>query len=335
MRRGDRGGRGPAHAEVALDGAGDRGGGHHLAGQAVLGERVVGIGLDDRVHVGGRPADVDDDHVAGTGQPVDAAGQQLDPGEHHVRRRAAHHRGEVGPGREVLAADHVGQEHLADRGAGRVGGEDADLRAPRCRRGRAARLRRPGSRPPRRGRRRCRPPPPGRSSRSRPGRGRRRAAPRRCRRRCRRSAAPRPARSSAPRGSRDPRSGGRLATPMTATTLPPLLSATRRPASAVTSSSLPTTAIRSPPPALEQASTCASVARASRATSAARHASYPSSTSVSIVVRCAAAATMLPEPRSTSAALVKVEPKSTQTTAFDRRSGVTAGPRGPPPAGRR
>ena len=122
-----------------------------------------------------------------------------------------------------------------------------------------------------------------------------------------------------------PSSGGRLATPMTATTLPPLLSATRRPASAVTSSSLPTTAIRSPPPALEQASTCASVARASRATSAARHASYPSSTSVSIVVRCAAAATMLPEPRSTSAALVKVEPKSTQTTALT--GGVTAGPR--------
>ena len=90
VRRGDRGGRGPAHAEVALDGAGDRGGGHHLAGQAVLGERVVGVGLDDRVHVGGRPADVDDDHVAGTGEPVDAAGQQLDPGEHHVRasRRA-------------------------------------------------------------------------------------------------------------------------------------------------------------------------------------------------------------------------------------------------------
>ena len=50
------------------------------------------------------------------------------------------------------------------------------------------------------------------------------------------------------------------ATARTVTTLPPLDRATRRPASAVTSSSLPTTAIRSPPPALEQASTSAAVA---------------------------------------------------------------------------
>ena len=61
----DRGGRRPAHAEVALDGAGDRGGGDDLAGQPVLGERVVGVELDDRVHVGGGAADVDDDDVAG------------------------------------------------------------------------------------------------------------------------------------------------------------------------------------------------------------------------------------------------------------------------------
>ena len=43
-----------------------------------------------------------------------------------------------------------------------------------------------------------------------------------------------------------------------------------------------------PPPALEQASTSASAARGSCATSAARHASYPSSTSVPIVVGCSA-----------------------------------------------
>ena len=49
----------------------------------------------------------------------------------------------------------------------------------------------------------------------------------------------------------------------TDTTRPPLESATRRPASAVTSSSFPITAMRSPPPALEQASTSASPARGS------------------------------------------------------------------------
>ncbi len=60
------------------------------------------------------------------GRSVDAQGEQLDPGEHDVRGGAADHRGEVGPRGEVLAADHVGQEHLADRGPRRVGGEHAD-----------------------------------------------------------------------------------------------------------------------------------------------------------------------------------------------------------------
>ena len=77
----------------------------------------------------------------------------------------------------------------------------------------------------------------------------------------------------------------------TCTTRPPLDSATRRPASAVTSSSLPTTAIRSPPPADEQASTSASSARGSTRASSARHASQPSSTSVSRVVGWLAEAT--------------------------------------------
>src|SRR5262249_53487086 len=96
--------------------------------------------------------------------------------------------------------------------------------------------------------------------------------------------------------------------------LPPLDRATRRPASAVTSSSLPTTAIRSPPPALEQARAGATWARGSRSTSWRRHASYPSSTSVSIGVRCSAAAAIRPSASDTSEALVNVEPKSTQTT---------------------
>src|SRR6478752_4173165 len=112
---------------------------------------------------------------------------------------------------------------------------------------------------------------------------------------------------------------------MTSTTLPPLDRATRRPASAVTSSSFPTTAMRSPPPALEQASTSASLARGSAATSSARHASYPSRTSPvpsgpGSVVGWDAEATMRPSVRSTSAALVKVEPKSTQTAVSAERT---------------
>ena len=120
------------------------------------------------------------------------------------------------------------------------------------------------------------------------------------------------------------------ATARTVTTLPPLDSATRRPASAVTSSSLPTTATRSPPPAEEQASTSAPVARGSARASSARHASYPSRTSVSIVVRCSAPATTAPVARSTSSALVNVEPKSTQTAQLATQvpgRGRRAGPR--------
>src|SRR4051794_2361025 len=101
----------------------------------------------------------------------------------------------------------------------------------------------------------------------------------------------------------------------TATTLPPLDRATRRPASAVTSSSLPTTAIRRPPPALEQASVGASTERASCPAIFARQASYPSRTSVSMVVGCSADARTRPSSRSTSRALVNVDPKSTQITA--------------------
>src|SRR4051794_14251380 len=99
----------------------------------------------------------------------------------------------------------------------------------------------------------------------------------------------------------------------TVTPLPPLESAPRRPASAVTSSSFPTTAMRSPPPALEQARTSATPALGSAVTSSARHTSYPSRTSVSIVVRCSAPLTIVPSARSTRRALVNVEPKPTQT----------------------
>ena len=121
----DRGHRAPAHAEVALDGAGDRDGGDHLPREA----GVLGVQLDHGVHVGRRAADVDHHHVTGTGVLlVEAVREQLDRGEHHVGGGAADHRGEVGPLRQVLAADHVAQEHLADRGACGVRGEHPDLR---------------------------------------------------------------------------------------------------------------------------------------------------------------------------------------------------------------
>ena len=90
---------------------------------------VLGVELDDAVHVGGRAADVDDHHVARPGPlGVEAAREQLDAREDDVRGRAAHHLREVGALAEVLAADDVGQEHLADRGPGRVGREHADPR---------------------------------------------------------------------------------------------------------------------------------------------------------------------------------------------------------------
>ena len=90
----DRRDRRPAHAEVTLDRAGDRRGGDDLAGQAA----VLGVELDDAVHVGGRTADVDDDDVTGAAVlVVEAAGEQLDAGQHDVGRRAAHHRVKVRP----------------------------------------------------------------------------------------------------------------------------------------------------------------------------------------------------------------------------------------------
>ena len=79
----------PAHAEVALDGAGDGRDRDDLAGEA----RVLRVERDHAVDVGGGAADVDDHDVAGAGPLlVEAAGEQLDPGEHDVRRGAADHR---------------------------------------------------------------------------------------------------------------------------------------------------------------------------------------------------------------------------------------------------
>ena len=77
----DRGDRRPAHPEVALDGAGDRGGRDHVAGEL----RLLGVDLDHRVHVGGGAADVDDHDLA------DRPGQQLDAGQDDVGGGAADH----------------------------------------------------------------------------------------------------------------------------------------------------------------------------------------------------------------------------------------------------
>ena len=106
----------------------------------------------------------------------------------------------------------------------------------------------------------------------------------------------------------------------TATTLPPLDSATRRPASDVTSSSLPTTAIRRPPPAEEHASTSASATAGCESASCARQASTPSRTSPlpsasGRVVRWSVVASSSPVSPSTRAALVKVDPTSTHSSS--------------------
>ena len=189
--RDGRGGR-PAHAEVALDRPGHGRRGDDLAGEV----RLLGVELDHRVHVGGGAADVDDDHVARARLISPASRQQLDAGEHHVGRRAGDHRGEVGPLAEVLAADHVGQEHLADRRAGRVRGEHADAGHHVV--GDDVRVVPQGLLDLGAGRRRCRRPRRGRSSRRPRCPAPRRRSPGCCRRRSRRSAAPRPAGSCAP-----------------------------------------------------------------------------------------------------------------------------------------
>ena len=259
----DGGHRRPAHAEspstVRVTGVGR----DHLAGQPVLVDRaVLGVDLDHRVDVGGRATDVDHDHVAGAGVLlVEPAREQLDPGEHHVRRRAADHRREVGAGCSGASRRSRGRRNTsriaarADPGASTpirgttlsastCGTSPQDLgdlvlgvdvrRPPRP--ARATRFHELARRPQQH--LACCPRPSHRS-----------AAPHRRGRRSSSEALVRTRRRNAD-AQRDHRDDP-----------PPLDSATRRPASAVTSSSLPITAMRRPPPALEQASTSASAAR--------------------------------------------------------------------------
>ena len=90
---------------------------------------VLGVDLDDAVHVGGGAADVDDDHVTRARVLlVEAAGEQLDTGEHHVGGGAPDHRGEVGPRAEVLAADHVRPGTSRGSPRGRTSGASTPIR---------------------------------------------------------------------------------------------------------------------------------------------------------------------------------------------------------------
>ncbi len=118
--------------------------------------------------------------------------------------------------------------------------------------------------------------------------------------------------ASSTRSGRDARSAVRpapVSSPAdTCTTLAPAESATRYPASALTSRSWPTTASRSPPPADEQASTGTSVAANCSVT-----APMPCSTSGG-VVGCCAVPTSRPS-AATNAALVQVDPTSRHSSA--------------------
>ena len=316
----DRRDRRPAHAEVALDRAGHRRGGDDLTGQAA----VLRVELDDAVHVGGRTADVDDDDVAGpavlrrrgprasSSTPVSTtSGVAPRTMSVKVRPRASVRLLRCLPPMtwlrkisRIARRGAVGREH-ADAGHHVVG---QHVRRPRARRAAIATAA---------ATRRCRPPRRAPARRHAPGS---RASPSST------SALPPsvPPTSSTTSGSAARRSASLVvvetARAAPATTLPPLESATRRPASAVTSSSLPTTAMRSPPPALEQASTSASDrarvllderAPGRRRTRRARH---PRRSASGSVVGWLAVARSVTGRRSTSAALVKVDPKSTQTT---------------------
>ena len=104
----------------------------------------------------------------------------------------------------------------------------------------------------------------------------------------------------------------------TCSTRAPADNPTRYPASAVITRSYPTTANRNPPPALEHASTRDRSAPGNTPRNPASAARNPSNTSAAPtcgnVVGCEATATSSAATSSTTATLVNVDPKSTQTT---------------------
>ncbi len=81
------------------------------------------------MHVGGRSTDIDHDNIADarTGL-IKPSGKEFDTRQDHVGRRATDHRREVRPLAQMLAADDVREEHLADRRSSAVRSEHADAR---------------------------------------------------------------------------------------------------------------------------------------------------------------------------------------------------------------
>ena len=107
----------PPDPEVALDGSAAPGHLDHLTAKG----RLLGIGSHHRVDVGGGPTDVDDEDVPGPGHVARTIGEQLHTAQHGVRRRGLDERGELlTAARQVLAADDVADEDLADRRPGRL-----------------------------------------------------------------------------------------------------------------------------------------------------------------------------------------------------------------------
>ena len=293
----------PAHAEVALDGAGDPGRGDDLAAQA---RRPRGRARRRCARRWSRRRRRRPRRHAR--RRVDR-GQQLDAGQHHVGGRALDHRREVVAAAQVLAADHVGAGTSRGSRPGPTPGRARRCGARRCRRARAGRRARTAATS-RLGvdvaRDHDRAAPAGRRQRAGAGEHTSVLPP---------SVPPVSSTTSGSLGRSRRRSSPSARRGDTATTLPPLDSATRRPASAVTSSSLPTTAIRSPPPALEQASVGAPAARGSASTSCGEARVVPVEDVGVDGGAVLGGRDAPPSARSTSAALVNVEPKSTQTTS--------------------
>ena len=99
----------PAHAEIGLD----RSRVPELTDDVASDRRVLTLRCDDRVDVGRRAADVDDEDIA-----ADDLGEHLDASEDYVRRGGEDHVGEGPALGQTLPADDVVEEGRPDRGAG-------------------------------------------------------------------------------------------------------------------------------------------------------------------------------------------------------------------------
>ena len=273
---------------------------------------VLALRRHHRVDVGRRSADIDDQHVADAVDAQRPVGEHLDAGEHRVGCRGPHQRRRSRPRRDrPLPPMTWPMKTSRIASPGRVADRAARSPAARCRRDRrdlpaVAQQRRQ----PRRGTSTL----PGDHDghlqvRLAPAPRRCAAGPRRCRRRCRRPAARRPAASSSSSADAARRRAGPLAT---CTTRAPADSPTRWPASAVT----PARSRRRPAAARRRhSSRPASARRRRQAPARPGRRRYPSMTSRADRGRAATPSRAARRGRrSTRAALVNVEPTSTQTT---------------------